>query len=371
VDTTTALSIGHESDGSTQFRGSLAHLAVYKSVLSAAQVAAHYAAATGTGGNDYKSAWHYTYDAMGRQTTTVPPVNGGGATALDTTETVYDAGGRVARACSEPVGATACTDTSAATRVAITDPTTGYDHLGRVHISTIANPAAGGDVITTTTIYGTDGSLTSTDVTSANAATSGIAVGPTDTANHDLVTYGYDKLGRPITIDRGSGTGTRQTTMTYVDTGYLGYGALYTRKDDAATGDTTTMVYDWAGHETSVASAAGTVTQAWRLDGLLAARTLPTSPAETDSVTYDHKQDHLPNLHPRGLGPDRRSRPRQQWLRPHRHRHVRLRRPGAPRGRIRPRDRSDRHPELHLRRRRQPDPEDRWRRDHRLHVRPQ
>ena len=42
---------------------------------------------TTTTDNRYKSAWHYSYDAMGRLTATVPPV--ATANPQNTTATVY------------------------------------------------------------------------------------------------------------------------------------------------------------------------------------------------------------------------------------------------------------------------------------------
>jgi hypothetical protein len=54
---------------------------------------------TDTASSKYTSAWHYTYDAMGRQTTTIPPVNVAAA-AQNTSATVYEPGGRVAMTCT-------------------------------------------------------------------------------------------------------------------------------------------------------------------------------------------------------------------------------------------------------------------------------
>src|SRR5207247_3006063 len=54
-------------------------------------------------------AWHYTFDQMGRQTVSVPSVNQS-AVALNTSETVFETGGRIAKTCTYPAGQS-CTST--------------------------------------------------------------------------------------------------------------------------------------------------------------------------------------------------------------------------------------------------------------------
>jgi RHS repeat-associated protein len=214
---------------------------------------------TATASNAYRSAWHYTYDAMGRQTRTIPPVNTL-TSALNTSETVYEAGGRVARTCSYPAGSS-CTGTTG-TRTT----TPGYDALGRTTSTVVTR--TGLPTLTTTTTYARDGQVESTGDGSS-----------------DTLTTTYDTSGRPLTLYRVSGQ--PLTALTYNPDG-----TVATRTDRYADGTTgtTTFGHDWAGRVTSASStaiASESVGTAWRLDGLLASRTYPTTPAETLALAYD------------------------------------------------------------------------------------
>ena len=220
-------------------------------------------------------AWHYAYDAMGRQTKTIPPDNVG--TDLNTSETVFDAGGRVDTVCSHPAGM----NCSAATSVlrTLTPAATAYDKLWHLLSSTTYRDTSSTKVGSTANTYNADGSLAST-----TAVSDGVAAG-TVLGNSDTVTFTYDAQGRPDEVKRGA---TTLTEFEYV-TAVAGYGQLASR-DDGGTGDTV-FAYDWASRLTETdGPTTGTgdlVTQAWRLDGLLASRTIPTSPADTAAVGYD------------------------------------------------------------------------------------
>jgi hypothetical protein len=56
-------------------------------------------------------AWRYAYDALGRQTKQIPPVNVT-AVALNTAETVYETGGRIDKVCSYPAGGSCASTTN-------------------------------------------------------------------------------------------------------------------------------------------------------------------------------------------------------------------------------------------------------------------
>ena len=243
-------------------------------------------------------SWAYAYDALGRQTRTVPPGKTyASLTQLDATETVYDAGGRVSKVCSEPVATTGCADATSGSRWTLTDPSTGYDRLGRVTSSVTEDPSntsgATDSRITTTTAYNTDGATKSVQVAGSSSATGVYNGAATPNTFTDKTTYAYDTaLGRPITVGRViNGTDTPQTSIGYTDTAVAGFGQVASRTDAGAGIGTTSFSYDWAGRLKEVdGPATGTgdrVTQTWRLDGLLATRVLPTTATETDTVTYD------------------------------------------------------------------------------------
>lgn len=69
-------------------------------------------------------AWHYGFDALGRQTTTVPPDNTAAAD-LTTEEVVYETGGRLLKTCRYPAG-TSCGSVNSG-HVDFT-----YDNLNRI-----------------------------------------------------------------------------------------------------------------------------------------------------------------------------------------------------------------------------------------------
>ncbi len=216
---------------------------------------------TNTTSNQYKSAWHYGFDAMGRPTTTVPPVPAGSATPLATSETVYEAGGRVAKTCAYPA-ALSCAGTTA-TRT----QTPTYDALGRVLTMTTTDNGTTVPALTRTSTYNTDGSPASLS------------------RGGDTVTFGYDDAGRQVSTSRGG------NVLTGVE--YDVDGTILRRVDhylDGATTATTGFTYDWARREITASNSAfasNAATAAYRLDGLLAARTYPTSPTEALSLAYD------------------------------------------------------------------------------------
>src|SRR6185369_17287370 len=99
-------------------------------------------------------AWHYEFDAVGRQTKTIPPVNTA-ITALTTEQTVYDAGGRVTQTCRYPAGSSWGQYTSRHTDFT-------YDNLGRPLTQKTydrgASPAADTLKFTKTFTWNKDGS---------------------------------------------------------------------------------------------------------------------------------------------------------------------------------------------------------------------
>ena len=201
-------------------------------------------------------AWHYVFDAMGRQTKTIPPVNTS-LTALTTTETVYETGGRVAQTCQYTAGAS-CGSTFSR-HVDYT-----YDNLGRPLTKKTWDRTSGSDTLkfTKTLTWNADG--TPASVSEGTSALS----------------YVYDNAGRLSQFKNGA---TIVTAYTYTpDTN-----TIATRTD--GTQGATTFTYDWARRETVIdppdSYVTGTVTRTYRLDGLLATQSFPSSITET--LGYD------------------------------------------------------------------------------------
>jgi RHS repeat-associated protein len=205
-------------------------------------------------------AWHYTFDALGRQTKTVPPVNTT-ATALDTTETVYQAGGRVDKTCTYSAGGS-CTSTGA--RHTDLNLSTSYDALGRILQTKVYDRATGSDVLkfTKTLTWNRDSTPNTVNESS------------------DTLAYLYDPMGRLATFKRGA---TTLTAYTYNAT----TGTLASRTD--GTVGTTTFGYDWAKRNTAITPpttfVTGTISRTFRLDGNLASQAFPNGVTET--LSYD------------------------------------------------------------------------------------
>jgi RHS repeat-associated protein len=206
-------------------------------------------------------AWHYGFDAMGRQTKTIAPDNAT-VTDLTTNETVYEAGGRVAKTCTYPAG-TSCGSTNSR-HVDVT-----YDDLGRVLTEKIWDRAGGSDTLkfTKTREWNPDG--TQKSVAEANPTT-----------ETDKLSYVYDAAARLKELKDGS---TVLTAYTYTASTNL----VATRTD--GTQGATAFDYDWARRNTSVdppdTFVAGVVSRTYRLDGLLASQAFPSSITET--LAYD------------------------------------------------------------------------------------
>jgi RHS repeat-associated protein len=203
-------------------------------------------------------AWRYAFDALGRQTKTIPPDNTA-ITDLTTEETVYEAGGRVAKTCRYPAG-TSCGDYNSR-HVDFT-----YDNLGRAltqkTYDRLANPASDLLKFTKTLTWNADGAPATVN------------------EGADTLTYVYDTAGRVSQFKRSS---TVLTSYTYT----AGTSTIATRTD--GTQGTVTFSYDWARRQTVIdppdSYVAGTVTGSYRLDGLLSTQSFPSSITET--LTYD------------------------------------------------------------------------------------
>ena len=203
-------------------------------------------------------AWRYVYDALGRQTKQIAPVNST-AKALNTAEIVYEAGGRVDKTCTYPA-AGSCTST---TDTRWTDLTS--DALGRTKTTQVYDRSSGSDVLafTFTTPHNLDDSPAS------------ISDGT------DTLSYVYDTAGRLDQLKRG--------TTVLTDYAYNGDGTVASRTD--GTLSSTSFGYDWAKRPSSVTVSSSIysgspVTFAYRLDGLLKSRALPGG-TETASLAYD------------------------------------------------------------------------------------
>jgi RHS repeat-associated protein len=207
-------------------------------------------------------AWHYTYDALGRMATQVPPVNAT-ATALDTRAWTYETGGRLASVIDRTAGGTVGRHTD-----------TTYDALGRPTLDkTYQGSGTGTLKLQTTTTYLGDGqrSVVAFDGSGSSEGT-------------DTLTVTYDAAGRPDQLKRGA------TVLS--DLAWNANGTLASRVDgDAGAIGTMSFAYDWAqrlatttlpsGWQTSGAKA----TQTYRLDGLLASRSW--NGGSTATFAYD------------------------------------------------------------------------------------
>jgi RHS repeat-associated protein len=203
-------------------------------------------------------AWRYVYDALGRQTKQIPPVNTT-AVALNTSETVYELGGRVDKTCTYPAGGSCASTTNTRWTDLVSDA------LGRTKTTQVYDRSTGSDVLnfTFTTTYNVDSTPTSmSDGT-------------------DTLTYVGDSAGRLDQLKRGS------TVLT--DYGYNNDGTLGSRVDGTLA--TTSFQYDWAKRPSTVTLSSSIysgspVTFAYRLDGLLKSKALPGG-TETATLAYD------------------------------------------------------------------------------------
>jgi RHS repeat-associated protein len=205
-------------------------------------------------------AWHYTYDAMGRQVTQVPPINQT-LTALDSRSWTYDAGSRLTTVCDFAAGG------SCATASRHTDTT--YDGVGRVLTSKVYAGAGTGSLkLSWTDSWNPDGSQASTAFDGSGSS-----------EGNDTLTYTYDGLGRPDQVNRGA------TVLT--DNSWNADGTLASRVD--GTLGSSTFAYDWAQRLTSMSSPvySGTQTFGWRLDGLMDSRQWASGASGAASFSYD------------------------------------------------------------------------------------
>jgi RHS repeat-associated protein len=205
-------------------------------------------------------AWRYAYDAMGHQVSQVPPVNQT-ATALSSRSWTYDAGGRLTSICDFAAGGTCAT----ATRH--TDFT--YDPLGRELTRTVyQGSGTGSPKLSWTNTWNPDGSQ-------GSVAFDGTASGE----GTDALTFTYDGLGRPDQVKRAS------TVLT--DYGWNADGTLASRVD--GTLGTSSFSYDWADRLSTMSSPlwTGSLTWAYRLDGLLDTRQWPSGSSGQATLTYD------------------------------------------------------------------------------------
>ena len=190
------------------------------------------------------------------------------ATAADlaTSESVYEAGGRLDRVCQYPAGGT-CAST---TNTRLTDY--GYDELGRMTTQVVKERFTGSDVtrLAWTTTHNLDG-------TRASLAFDGTGSAPSQ--GTDTLTFTYDAFGRPDQLTDGA--------VVLTDHAWNADGTLASRVD--GTVGASSYGYDWANRLTSISPpssfAASPVTQAWRLDGLLGSRAYPGS--ATLTAGYD------------------------------------------------------------------------------------
>jgi RHS repeat-associated protein len=211
------------------------------------------------------AAWHYAFDALGRQTKQIAPDN---TTVADlaTYEWVYEAGGRLDRTCEYPAGGS-CSST---TNTRFTDY--GHDDLGRVLSQQVKERFTGSDVtrLAWTNAYNLDG-------TQASVAFDGTGSSPSQ--GTDTLTFTYDTHGRPDQIKDGS------TVLT--DFGWNADGTLQSRVD--GTVGTSSFAYDWAKRLTSQtppsAFSGSSISQTWRVDGTLATKSYPGS--LTMTASYD------------------------------------------------------------------------------------
>jgi RHS repeat-associated protein len=180
-------------------------------------------------------AWHYAYDAMGRVATATPPVNVG--TALVTTTTNYDTGGRLSSTV-ESVGSNTIRSTSY-----------GYDAAGR---QTSTAVTVGSSTLTTTLTL---------DSLSRNTAVS------TSGTSSDTLSGAYDPTGRLLSISRGGATLTSYA--------YNADGTASSRTDNGSA--TSTFAYTTLGQlRTAGLPGYTSASFTWALDGTMAGRTWGT-----------------------------------------------------------------------------------------------
>jgi RHS repeat-associated protein len=207
-------------------------------------------------------AWHYAFDAMGRQILTIPPVNTT-AVALTTEQVVYEPGGRIEKTCRYPAlvlpSVGACGD-PASRQVKFT-----YDDLGRILTQETWDRGPSDPE-----------SLEFTKSLTWNADGSPATVAE----GSDTLTYAYDTAGRVSQFKRGS---TVLTSYTYT----AATSTIATRTD--GTQGATAFTHDWARRQTVIdppdAFVTGTVTRTYRLDGTLATQAFPS--AITETLAYD------------------------------------------------------------------------------------
>jgi RHS repeat-associated protein len=197
---------------------------------------------------------------MGHRVTQVPPVNQT-ATVLSSRSWAYDAGGRLTSLCDFAAGG------SCASASRHTDFT--YDALGRELTRTVYQGfGTGTPKLTWTNTWNADGMQASVafDGTPSSEGT-------------DSLTFTYDGFGRPDQVKRSS------TVLT--DYGWNADGTLATRVD--GTLGTSSFSYDWADRLSSMSGPlwTGSLTWAYRLDGLLDTRQWPSGSSGQATLSYD------------------------------------------------------------------------------------
>jgi RHS repeat-associated protein len=210
------------------------------------------------------TAWHYDYDAVGHQTTTIPPVNTT-VTLLDASVDIYEAAGRLLTSCQLAHGTNASCAGSPARH---TDYT--YDSVGRTtSAKTYLGAGTSGNLkLQTDYEYLGDGAI---ETVASNDLV--------NNANDDTLDFTFDAMGRPDQVKDGA------TVLT--DNAWNADDTLASRTD--GTQGATAFGYDWAQRITSVdppdSYVTGTVTRKYRFDGLLASQSFPSSITET--LAYD------------------------------------------------------------------------------------
>ncbi len=204
-------------------------------------------------------AWHYAYDDAGHLVRQTPPVN---VTAAALAVTLWEYGPilRLTKTCAGPATITTCAS-AGVLRTSV--PT--YDDVGRMtRLDTYSGPSTT-LALRTDTIYLGDG----------QTAQVKYSTGTTPTVV-DTLDYVYDALGREIQVKRGS--------TIIAEQAWNADGTMATRKDgDANALGQSSFTYDWAKrltiHDLPDAFSTAQPTFAWRLDGLIAARTWSGSSA--------------------------------------------------------------------------------------------
>jgi RHS repeat-associated protein len=202
-------------------------------------------------------AWHYTFDKLGRQTTTVPPVNAAGAAALDSSKSVFETGGHLQKTCLYMAGGDCGSANSRHTDLT-------YDALARTLTSRTYDNSSGTDTLKFTKTFGWN-----IDGTQASIA-----------EGSDTLSYVYDSDGRPSQLKRGS---TVLTAWAYTPI----TGTLASRTDGTLVA--TSFLYDWAKRVRTITTptgyTSGTIGRSYRLDGNMATQSFPNGLTET--LSYD------------------------------------------------------------------------------------